>query len=179
MLTLEQIKKDTIWVAKMNWGRMSGTYEEMKPYREADEEDNYCRDFDICCEQPEHLKEFYDGFFKYEEEHGFTLIDDYYNNVYANRKIWSKEEIKNLLNTSDKAVCRAVVAIYNKQTDCEKDCAETTDSNGVGFNGADANILSSFAEWILKRGYLTEKQMVIARKKMMKYAKQLADIANA
>lgn len=38
MLTLEQIKKDTIWVAKMNWGRMSGTYEEMKPYREADEE---------------------------------------------------------------------------------------------------------------------------------------------
>lgn len=179
MLTLEQIKKDTIWVVKMNWGRMSGTYEEMKPYIDADEDDNYCRDHDICCEQPEHLKEFYDGYFEYDREHGFTFIDDYYNNVYANKKIWSKEEIKNLLSTNDKAVCRAVVAIYNKQTDCEKDCAETTDANGVGFNGADANILSSFAEWILKRGYLTEKQMVIARKKMMKYAKQLTDIANA
>lgn len=37
MLTLEQIMNESIWVAKMNGYRMSGTYAEMKPY--ADSED--------------------------------------------------------------------------------------------------------------------------------------------
>ena len=178
MLTLEQIKKDTIWVVKMNWGRLSGTYDKMLPYIEEDDEYSYCRDYDVCCEQPEHLKEFYDGLFKYEEEHGYTLIDDYYNNVYSKRKVWTKEEVKELLNSNNKAVMRGILAIYNRQTESEQYCDDTHEVNGVGFNGIDAPFLSNLAKWILDKGYLTDKQMVIARKKMLKYSQQLADIAN-
>ena len=179
MLTLETIKKDSVWVVKMNWGRLTGTYEEMLPYIEADDEDNYCRDHDLCCEQPEHLKEFYDGFWEYEREHGFTMIDDYYNNVYAKKKSWSKEEIKNLLLVNDRAVMRAIVVIYNLQTAVEQSCNETHDANGVGFNGVDAPFLSSLAQQVLYKGYLTSKQIACGRKKILKYANQLVKIANA
>ena len=179
MLTLETIKKDTIWVVKMNWGRLSGTYEEMKPYIEADDEDNYCRDHDISCEQPEHLKEFYDGYWEYDREHEFTFIDDYYNNVYAKKqRTWSKEDIKNLLLVNDRAVMRAIIVIYNLQTETEQNSDETYDANGVGFNGVDAPFLSSLAKQILNKGYLTSKQMMYGRKKILKYANQLLNIAN-
>jgi hypothetical protein len=179
MLTLETIKKDSIWVVKMNWGRLSGTYEEMRPYIEADDEDNYCRDHDLCCEQPDHLKEFYDGYWEYDRKHGFTTIQDYYNNVYSKKKRdWSKEDIKNLLLSNDKAVMRGIVAIYNFQTECEQDSDETQDANGVGFNGVDAPFLSSLAKQILSKGHLSSKQMECGRKRIIKYAGQLLTIAN-
>lgn len=84
MLTLDTILKDTVWVAKMVGYRDKGTMDEIGFLR--DRED--CRDFDLCAEQPEHLKEFYDKYFEYEREHGFTIIQDFYNDVY------SKEEVK-------------------------------------------------------------------------------------
>lgn len=80
MPSLETILKDTRWVAKMTYGfRHVGTYDELEEYRESEE----CRDFDICCSQPEHLKEFYNKYFEYEKQHGFTTIQDFYNNVYS------------------------------------------------------------------------------------------------
>lgn len=81
-LTLEQIKKDTIWVAKMQGWRETGTYEEIGFLRE----DEDCRDFDICAVQPDHLKDFYDRYFEYEREHGFTIIQDFYNEVYSKKE---------------------------------------------------------------------------------------------
>ena len=179
-LSLETILKDSIWVVKMNWGRLSGTYEEMKPYIEMDEEDSYCRDHDLCCEQPEHLKDFYDGYWKYDEEHGFTTIQDYYEKVYAvNKKVWSKAEIKELLMTNDKAVARGLVALYNCQTDNEQFGECTTESNGVGFNKFDAELMTNMAKWYIAKGFLTSKQIAIVRKKIVKYAGQLTAIANA
>ena len=38
--------------------------------------------------------------------------------------------------------------------------------------------MSSFSEFVNKTGFLTYKQMKIARKKMLKYAGQLTKIAN-
>lgn len=93
-------------------------------------------------------------------------------------KTWTVEEIKNLMATNDKFIGMAVVQIYNCQTESEKYCKETEENNGVGFNGVDANILSSFAEFYKERGYLSQKQMQIARKKMVKYAKQVTKLAN-
>lgn len=94
-----------------------------------------------------------------------------------------QEELRGLLTTNDKAVCRAVVAIWHKQTDAEKDVQQTKDHNGVGFNSVDSVILSSFAEQIIRNHglgrpkLLTDKQMEYARKKIIKYAGQLAVIA--
>lgn len=87
--------------------------------------------------------------------------------------------VKQQLATNDAWVLRGLAAIYKYQTEDEKTSEETKHSNGVGFSGADANIMSSFAKQIARRGSLSEKQLVIARRKMQKYARQLVRIASA
>ena len=94
------------------------------------------------------------------------------------KKIWKKEEIKTLLQTNDKAVLRGIVVIYSLQTEDEQMVGETIEHNGVGFNGVDASFMSSLAKFILDRGYLTAKQLEYGRRKIMKYAGQLAKVAN-
>ena len=93
-------------------------------------------------------------------------------------KTWTKEEIKNLLETRDDAVVRGLLAIWEKQTKAEQEFGETAEHNNVGFNAIDAKICSSFVRFYNEAGFLTKKQMVIARKKIMKYAGQLKKIAN-
>jgi hypothetical protein len=92
---------------------------------------------------------------------------------------WNKDTILALLNESDKAVCRAVLAIYEKQTENEQATDSTAEQNGVGFNGADAGFGSSLAKQYAERGSLSPRQIACARKMMRKYAGQLAEIANA
>jgi hypothetical protein len=92
---------------------------------------------------------------------------------------WNKDRILALLNESDTAVCRAVLAIYEKQTADEQATASTAENNGIGFNGADAGFGSSLAKQYAERGSLSPRQIACARKMMRKYANQLAEIANA
>jgi len=94
-------------------------------------------------------------------------------------KIWTTEEIKALLAESDKAVARAILAIYNRQTEDEQAIKETSESNGVGYNGVDANFMSSLAQFYQAKGFLTTGQVKYGRKAIMKYAGQLTEIANA
>ena len=93
--------------------------------------------------------------------------------VVVNGKEWTKDSIKELIKTNDKALIRAILVIYGYQTDSEKAWGETKFDNGMGFNGLDANILSSFAEQYEQRHFLSDKQLFIARKKMPKYAGQI------
>lgn len=95
------------------------------------------------------------------------------------KKMWTPEEMKDILNRYDDQVCKAVVKIYENQTSDEKSSYETKHVNGIGFNGADAAIMSRFAEFYIRYGFLSPKMMMIARKKIMKYAGQLCRIANA
>ena len=73
-LTLETILRDTLWVAKMQGWREVGTYDEIG-YLAEDED---CRDFDICANQPEHLKAFYENYFEYCEDHGWMTVQEFY-----------------------------------------------------------------------------------------------------
>lgn len=91
---------------------------------------------------------------------------------------YTKETILDLLNKSDKAVCRAVVAIWKRQTADEQQAQATAHKNGIGFAAFDAEILSSFAEQYNKRGSLSEKQIALARKRIVHYWRQLVEIAN-
>lgn len=93
-------------------------------------------------------------------------------------KIWTKEEIKNLIQTNDKMVIRSLIQLYNRQTADEQIVHEAAYQNGIGFNGVDAPILSSFVEFYKERNFLTAKQINIARKKLVKYSGQLEKIAN-
>jgi hypothetical protein len=89
-----------------------------------------------------------------------------------------QQKIKDLLAVNDLAVERAVVAIYARQTEAERQSESTTESNGRGFTAYDAEILSSFAYRLTRAGlHLTPKQMHIARTRMMSYSRQLAEIA--
>lgn len=94
-------------------------------------------------------------------------------------RIWTEEEIKNLIQTNDVVLYRALRKLYAQQTADERKDGETKEHNNVGFNGVDAPIMSSFAEFLNKTGFLTDKQKVIARKKLVKYNKQLTKLANS
>lgn len=94
---------------------------------------------------------------------------------------WKKDEIKEKLMMGDvRWIERAVIAIFNKQTENEKEVESTNMRNNVGFTGADAKILTSFAKQLLrnKNRHLSDKQLAIAKRRIVKYAGQLAKIAN-
>lgn len=89
----------------------------------------------------------------------------------------AKRKIQALIDTNDRAVMRGILAVYEYQTSTEQAYGGTTDANGVGFSGVDAELLSSFATQLKKGRTLSEKQMVYARKKIRKYWNQLRVIA--
>lgn len=93
-------------------------------------------------------------------------------------KVWEVDEMKAVLKASVDQLQKSIVTIWKFQTEDEKAYGETTHYNGVGFNGADAGILTSFAEQINRGRNLSPKQYAIALKKMPKYARQLCRIAN-
>ena len=93
-------------------------------------------------------------------------------------RVWTVEEIKNLVATNDVVLYRALKQLYARQTADEKSCGETTENNVLGFNGVDSRFLSSVAEFLIRTGFLTEKQKQITRKKLTKYSGQLTKIAN-
>jgi hypothetical protein len=102
-------------------------------------------------------------------------------------KTWTKDDIHTNLVDHDNWVYRGVVALYERQTDEEKEIGDTKVRNNVGFNGRDAQIMTSFARQIIKwngikfRKHptpLSKKQLCIARKRILKYSGQLAKIAN-
>ena len=93
---------------------------------------------------------------------------------------WTVERMRATLQKSDVLVERALVVLYYAQTTDEQIAGQTSESNGVGFNGVDAEILTSFAQQVLKngRGYdegrrLSPKQRDLARRKLAKYSAQL------
>lgn len=94
------------------------------------------------------------------------------------KRIWTTDDIKRLLQTNDTMLYRSLKILYSYQTADEKSIKDTKIENGVGFNSVDAHFLSSCAEFLTKNGFLTVKQKVIVRKKMIKYTKQLTKLAN-
>ncbi len=93
-------------------------------------------------------------------------------------KTWKSDEIKTLLQKSDKAVRRGILAIHSLQTDDEQNYRNTVHENGVGFNSYDADFLSSLAEFYKTRGFLSPRQLTLGRRGVMKYSGQLTMIAN-
>jgi len=90
---------------------------------------------------------------------------------------YPKDRLQDMLGCNDKAVCRAVVAIYKRQTAHEQSADQTKETNGIGFTGPDAPLMSKFAKQLLTVGYLSPRQTDIARGRMRKYWRQLAEIA--
>lgn len=103
----------------------------------------------------------------------------------------TRDAVIRKMNREDGFCVNLLLALYERQTADEQATDATRENNGVGFNGTDANILSSFARQALDnranaaaglRSYPTDlspKQIGLARTKLAKYAGQLTDLVNA
>lgn len=87
--------------------------------------------------------------------------------------MWTKESITDLLNRSNKAVERAMVAIYRRQTFDEQNSSCTTHRNGIGFSGAHAALGTYYAKWVLSGRQLTGTHLERARAMSKHYVAQL------
>lgn len=94
-------------------------------------------------------------------------------------RIWTESEIKELVQTNDKVLYGALKRLYGEQDPREKSSKDTHIVNGAGFNKYDAPFLTSVAEFLIKNGFLTNKQKTATRKKLVKYTRQLTKLANA
>jgi hypothetical protein len=83
------------------------------------------------------------------------------------------EMIRHNLREDDRWLVRGLIAIYNCQTAGEQTTQTTKYRNGIGFGAVDSTILTSFAQQAKRTGHLSQKQIDLTRKKMVKYAKQL------
>jgi hypothetical protein len=93
-------------------------------------------------------------------------------------KKWTAAEIKAKLLADDKWLYHGIKALYARQTDQEKNNGVTQEDNSVGFNGPDSIRMSRHARTLAKIGVLLWEDKMDARKRMLKYAGQLAKIAN-
>ena len=93
-------------------------------------------------------------------------------------------DIVKLLETNDKAICRALVVLYERQTADEKATKDSRHDNNRGFRPCHAKMGTSMAEFYLKRGFLSPKQIAYWRKRGKEgmrisiYWRQLLDAAH-
>ena len=96
-------------------------------------------------------------------------------------KITKKETrdfVKKQLATNKAWALKALMKIFEKQTEDEIYYEHTREFNHVGFTGVDGEILTSFAKQYQTRGFLTPKQMALVYKKMPKYWMQIIKISD-
>jgi hypothetical protein len=92
---------------------------------------------------------------------------------------WNRENVREKLMTDDRWLYRGLMTIYSRQTADEQQSGYTVEDNGIGFNGVDADFLTQMARSYEQYGRLTPKMLEVTRKLMLKYAGQLARVANA
>ncbi len=107
------------------------------------------------------------------------------------KAIVTRETIQAMLENPNQdyvkaVVGRALVAIFNNQTESEKSANGTTELNGIGFSGADGRSGVLTAKSYLKNRTLADWQVERWTKpgkngfaRLTKYAKQLNEIAMA
>lgn len=83
------------------------------------------------------------------------------------------DDMKEKIDSDDGWAVGALLRLYEFQTADEQAMGSTVHDNGLGFNGLDAPILSSMAEFYKGKGFLTPRQLATVRKMICKYINQL------
>lgn len=91
---------------------------------------------------------------------------------------WTPERIKRLLTSNDRAVERAIVSLFERQTQDEQARSVTRHTNSRGFRANHASRGSYYACWVKGGRRLTGWHLATAREMALHYAGQLADEAN-
>lgn len=92
--------------------------------------------------------------------------------------MWTKDSMNNYLKSNNQAVLKAIIVLYNRQTDLEKEFKESNVVNGIGFNCKDSWFLSNLARQLIQFKKISKDDFWRARWRILKYSQQLADIAN-
>jgi hypothetical protein len=66
--------------------------------------------------------------------------------------------------------------LYQRQTTLEQNYSTTVEHNNEGFNAVDARVLTDIAQRAERYGSLTPRQADLVRRKLKKYARQLAHL---
>lgn len=93
-------------------------------------------------------------------------------------KTWTRDDINGILRTNPKAVGRAMLRLYERQTQDERSSSTTKHENARGFSSAFASRGSYYARWVQGGRELTGKHLDTARRIAITHSKQLVEIAN-
>jgi hypothetical protein len=106
--------------------------------------------------------------------------------------VWNREAIETVLKTSLNVeganaktgqhenrylVYRMLQCVYNRQWADEKAAGQTKHTNGQGFTGSDAKLLSDVAKKSIPYKNLTAAQAAMVAKRLLKYSGQIAKVA--
>lgn len=91
----------------------------------------------------------------------------------------TKDSIRALIASNDRAVERAMIVLFDRQTQDEKQVEATRHHNNRGFNHGDAKKGTYYARWVLSGRKLTGHHLDRARRMAHRYAGQLAEVANS
>ena len=83
--------------------------------------------------------------------------------------------LRKQLTTDPEQAIKALMTLFDYQTQDEKESGRTKHSNGVGFMQRDDRILTSLALFYRDRGFLTQAQINILISRISKYAGQLVN----
>jgi hypothetical protein len=86
--------------------------------------------------------------------------------------------VQNKLSTERVWQVKALIAIFNRQTETEKQVESTLIHNDIGFTGCDGQILASFAKQWLSRKWLSEKQYYLLGRRIPRYWKQIYELSD-
>jgi hypothetical protein len=88
------------------------------------------------------------------------------------------EYVREQLKTDDRWAKQALLKIYELQTAEEQASGYTKVYNNVGFSGVHGEIMSSLAEQLIRKDWLSPKQMKLVHKIIHKYTRQVIEISN-
>jgi hypothetical protein len=88
-------------------------------------------------------------------------------------------DILSILDANPRAVDRAMVVLFYRQTEDEKRLSEARYLNGRGFSAADAKTGTYYARWVLGGRQLSGWHLRNAREMAKRYVRQLLEAAEA
>ena len=92
---------------------------------------------------------------------------------------FTEDAVKDLLaNMPAHQLWRPLFRLWLRQTPSERHSSTTKNLNGVGFNAHDAGFAGSLVRQYANRKSFSPKQATALRKMLIKYRRQLTEIAN-
>lgn len=87
-----------------------------------------------------------------------------------------RDELSELLNKNNRAVERAIVVLFERQTQDEQNIEDAIYRNNQGFSGSTVKRGSYYARWIMSGKHLSGKYLDNARKIAQLHIRQLVDL---